>query len=60
MATKIYSSATGKLVRRRIYVTDKLVTAFIELGETRKDAFLKVNRMGKEIKFKSQLKFMSV
>ena len=56
MAQKIYS--TEKKIRRRIYKSEKIVNAYIQLGNTRQVAWNNLRMNDQVTKLLSSYKFM--
>ena len=56
MSSKIYS--TAKKIRRRIYTSEKIVNAYIQLGNTRQVAWNNVRMNDQVTKLLSSYKFM--
>jgi hypothetical protein len=60
MAQKVYSTAANFKVRKRLYVKDRMIRAYIQLGEPTLNAVGRVNTILKEIKCESIIKFQTI
>lgn len=59
MAQKVYSTTAPVKLRKRLYVKDKMIRAYIKLGMPTITAVGKVDCILKEIGYKSSVKFQT-
>lgn len=59
MATKVYSTTGNVKLRKRLYVKDRMIRAYIKLGEPTINAVGRVEGILKAIKMQSETKFLT-